>query len=113
MARRTLSRAGEGLFCWSGCFYSPVRDHLLRSLGLIATRALIANLILIVGIVALLRATLSMPGIAGIVLTLRVAVDARTNVLINERIKEELGSNGRTVAALMKALSWRIQFHAR
>ncbi|MDK7596473.1 MMPL family transporter, partial [Serratia ureilytica] len=51
--------------------------------------------ILIVGIMSLLPgATLSMPGIAGIVLTLAVAVDA--NVLINERIKEEL-SNGRTV----------------
>ena len=66
-----------------------------KKFGLIATSALIANLILIVGIMSLLPgATLSMPGIAGIVLTLAVAVDA--NVLINERIKEEL-SNGRTV----------------
>ncbi|CAK8737272.1 Protein translocase subunit SecD [Sodalis praecaptivus] len=66
-----------------------------RKFGLIATTALIANLVLIIGIMSLLPgATLTMPGIAGIVLTLAVAVDA--NVLINERIKEEL-RNGRTV----------------
>ncbi|WP_213994005.1 protein translocase subunit SecD [Sodalis sp. dw_96] len=66
-----------------------------RKFGLIATTALIANLVMIVGIMSLLPgATLTMPGIAGIVLTLAVAVDA--NVLINERIKEEL-KNGRTV----------------
>ncbi|OSM99116.1 preprotein translocase subunit SecD [Lonsdalea populi] len=66
-----------------------------RKFGIIATTALIANLVLIVGIMSLLPgATLTMPGIAGIVLTLAVAVDA--NVLINERIKEEL-KNGRTV----------------
>lgn len=66
-----------------------------RKFGLIATTALIVNLVLIIGIMSLLPgATLTMPGIAGIVLTLAVAVDA--NVLINERIKEEL-RNGRTV----------------
>jgi preprotein translocase subunit SecD len=66
-----------------------------KKFGLIATSALIANLVLIVGIMSLIPgATLTMPGIAGIVLTLAVAVDA--NVLINERIKEEL-SNGRSV----------------
>jgi len=66
-----------------------------RKFGLIATTALVANLILIVGVMSLLPgATLTMPGIAGIVLTLAVAVDA--NVLINERIKEEL-KNGRSV----------------
>ncbi|BEH98204.1 protein translocase subunit SecD [Edwardsiella ictaluri] len=66
-----------------------------KKFGLIATTALLANLVMIVGIMSLLPgATLTMPGIAGIVLTLAVAVDA--NVLINERIKEEL-RNGRTV----------------
>ncbi len=66
-----------------------------RKFGLIASSALLANLILIVGVMSLLPgATLTMPGIAGIVLTLAVAVDA--NVLINERIKEEL-RNGRSV----------------
>ncbi|WP_071825301.1 protein translocase subunit SecD [Xenorhabdus poinarii] len=66
-----------------------------RKFGLVASTALLVNLVLIVGIMSLLPgATLTMPGIAGIVLTLAVAVDA--NVLINERIKEEL-RNGRTV----------------
>lgn len=66
-----------------------------KKFGLIATTALLANLVMIVGVMSLLPgATLTMPGIAGIVLTLAVAVDA--NVLINERIKEEL-RNGRTV----------------
>lgn len=66
-----------------------------RKFGVIATSALLANLVLIVGIMSLLPgATLTMPGIAGIVLTLAVAVDA--NVLINERIKEEL-KNGRSI----------------
>ena len=66
-----------------------------RKFGLIASTALLANLVLIVGVMSLLPgATLTMPGIAGIVLTLAVAVDA--NVLINERIKEEL-RNGRSI----------------
>ncbi len=66
-----------------------------RKFGIIASTALMANLVLIVGVMSLLPgATLTMPGIAGIVLTLAVAVDA--NVLINERIKEEL-RNGRSV----------------
>ena len=66
-----------------------------KKFGLIATSALLVNLVMIVGIMSLLPgATLTMPGIAGIVLTLAVAVDA--NVLINERIKEEL-SNGRSI----------------
>ncbi|HFD3888880.1 TPA: protein translocase subunit SecD [Serratia marcescens] len=66
-----------------------------RKFGVIATTALVANLVLVVGVMSLLPgATLTMPGIAGIVLTLAVAVDA--NVLINERIKEEL-KNGRSV----------------
>ncbi|AJJ10283.1 export membrane protein SecD [Yersinia rohdei] len=66
-----------------------------RKFGVIASTALLANLVLIVGVMSLLPgATLTMPGIAGIVLTLAVAVDA--NVLINERIKEEY-RNGRTV----------------
>ncbi|QIZ52115.1 protein translocase subunit SecD [Dickeya zeae] len=66
-----------------------------KKFGLIATSALLLNLVLVVGVMSLLPgATLTMPGIAGIVLTLAVAVDA--NVLINERIKEEL-SNGRSV----------------
>jgi len=56
--------------------------------GLIANVALTANLVLIVALLSMLGATLTLPGIAGIVLTVGMAVDA--NVLIFERIKEEL-----------------------
>ena len=59
-----------------------------RWFGLAANLALISNLILITGFMSLLGATLTLPGIAGIVLTVGMAVDA--NVLIFSRIKEEL-----------------------
>jgi protein-export membrane protein SecD len=56
--------------------------------GLIANTALIANLLMLIGILTILEATLTLPGIAGIILTVGMAVDA--NVLIFERIREEL-----------------------
>jgi len=62
-----------------------------RVFGLVANVALTLNLVMIVAVLSLLQATLTLPGIAGIVLTVGMAVDA--NVLIFERIKEELGSN--------------------
>jgi preprotein translocase subunit SecD len=59
-----------------------------RSFGLIADFALLLNLILLVALLSIIDATLTLPGIAGIVLTVGMAVDA--NVLIYERIREEL-----------------------
>jgi len=59
-----------------------------RVFGLVANLALAANLVLIIALLSMLQATLTMPGIAGIVLTVGMAVDA--NVLIFERIREEL-----------------------
>ena len=56
--------------------------------GIIANAALISNLLLLIGILTLFEATLTLPGIAGIILTVGMAVDA--NVLIYERIKEEV-----------------------
>ena len=56
--------------------------------GIIANISLITNLLMLVGILTILEATLTLPGIAGIILTVGMAVDA--NVLIFERIKEEL-----------------------
>ncbi|MCX6233928.1 MAG: protein translocase subunit SecDF [Bacteroidetes bacterium] len=56
--------------------------------GVVANIALLTNIFLLLGIMASLGATLTLPGLAGIVLTLGMAVDA--NVLINERIKEEI-----------------------
>ena len=59
-----------------------------RIFGVIANLALISNLFLLIGILTLFEATLTLPGIAGIILTVGMAVDA--NVLIFERIKEEI-----------------------
>ena len=59
-----------------------------KFLGLIANVSLIVNLTLLMGILTVLEATLTLPGIAGIILTVGMAVDA--NVLIFERIKEEM-----------------------
>src|SRR5690606_4827948 len=66
--------------------------------GVFANIALLINVFLIFGILSMLQATLTLPGIAGIVLTIGTAVDA--NVLIYERIREELRSGKSVVAAL-------------
>ena len=59
-----------------------------RFFGLIANVSLISNLLMLIGVLTILEATLTLPGIAGIILTVGMAVDA--NVLIFERIREEL-----------------------
>ena len=64
-----------------------------RLFGVISVIALAANLMLLVALLSMLQATLTLPGIAAIALTLGMAIDA--NVLINERIREEL-RNGNT-----------------
>jgi preprotein translocase subunit SecD len=66
--------------------------------GLVANLALTLNLVLLVAVLSLLQATLTLPGIAGIVLTVGMAVDA--NVLIFERIKEELKSGNSPQASI-------------
>ena len=66
--------------------------------GLVATLALVLNLVFILAAMALFQATLTLPGIAGIALTMGMAVDA--NVLIYERIREELRSGKGAKAAV-------------
>ncbi len=68
--------------------------------GWFANVALVVNLVLQIAVLSLLEATLTLPGMAGILLTLGVAVDA--NILINERIREET-RNGRTPLNAMEA----------
>ena len=68
--------------------------------GLVANVALCTNLVLIIATLSLLQATLTLPGIAGIVLTVGMAVDA--NVLIFERIREEL-KNGQPIQTAISA----------
>eukprot|EP00119_Amphimedon_queenslandica_P016967 XP_019857386.1 PREDICTED: uncharacterized protein LOC109585703 [Amphimedon queenslandica] len=67
-----------------------------RVFGMVANLALTFNLVLVIALLSLLQATLTLPGIAGIVLTVGMAVDA--NVLIFERIREEI-RNGNTPQA--------------
>lgn len=66
--------------------------------GVFASSAVIVNVILILSIMSMIGATLTLPGIAGIVLTVGTAVDA--NVIIYERIREELRAGKRVVAAI-------------
>jgi preprotein translocase subunit SecD len=66
--------------------------------GLFANVALLLNLVILVGAMSVLQSTLTLPGIAGIVLTLGMAVDA--NVLIFERIREELRAGRTTLSAI-------------
>ena len=69
-----------------------------KGFGFIANLAVILNLVLIVSIMSILSATLTLPGIAGIVLTIGMAVDA--NVLIFSRIREELQRNLKPLEAI-------------
>jgi preprotein translocase subunit SecD len=68
--------------------------------GVFASMALIVNMVMIMAIMSVLQATLTLPGIAGIVLTIGLAVDA--NVLIFERMKEELRA-GRSIMSALDA----------
>lgn len=72
-----------------------------RKLGLLANIALIVNLMLLVALMSFIGATLTLPGIAGIVLTLGMAVDA--NVLIYERIREEIDAAALSVRDAVRA----------
>ncbi len=68
------------------------------SFGLIANVAVIVNLVLTVALLSMIQATLTLPGIAGMALTVGMAVDA--NVLINERIKEEIRHGAKLLQAI-------------
>ena len=79
---------------WALVFVSIFVILIYKFFGVLATVALAFNLVLLVGLMSVIGATLTLPGIAGIVLTLGMAVDA--NVLIYSRIREEL-KNGLSV----------------
>jgi len=68
-----------------------------RSFGFIANLSLVSNLLMLLGVLTILEATLTLPGIAGIILTVGMAVDA--NVLIFERIKEEIKKENSNIQA--------------
>jgi preprotein translocase subunit SecD len=70
-----------------------------KMFGLVANLALLLNLVLLVACMSIIGATLTLPGLAGIVLTVGMSVDA--NVLINERIREELRSGNSPLASIV------------
>ncbi len=69
-----------------------------KAFGLVADAVLLANVVLLAALLSMLQASLSLPGIAGIVLTVGMAVDA--NILIFERIREELRNGVSPIAAI-------------
>jgi len=91
-------RNGTKSFIIGGLLVLVFMPLYYRFTGMIADVALVLNVLLLLGILAAFNATLTLPGIAGIVLTLGMAVDA--NVLINERIREELRAGQTSVESL-------------
>ncbi len=81
-----------GVFIFMAIYY--------KTFGLVADAVLLSNVVLLTALLALMRSSLSLPGIAGIILTVGMAVDA--NVLIYERIREEL-RNGVSPQAAIRA----------
>jgi preprotein translocase subunit SecD len=87
LGKENIRRGMISLEVGMGCILMLMLIY-YRLFGVIANMALILNLILLCALLSMIGATLTLPGIAGIVLTVGMAVDA--NVLINERIREEL-----------------------
>jgi len=79
-----------GTWVWMVLYY--------RAFGMVANAVLLSNVVLLAALLSLLQASLSLPGIAGIVLTVGMAVDA--NILIYERIREELRNGSSPHAAI-------------
>ncbi len=79
--------------------------------GVVSVIALAANLLLLVAVLSLLQATLTLPGIAAIALTLGMAIDA--NVLINERVREELRNGCSAAGGHPCRLRARLGHHPR
>lgn len=92
----------KGMFSFIGGFIAVILFMLLyyKRVGLIADLALIINLFFVLGIMSALQVVLTLPGIAGIVLSMGMAVDA--NVLIYERVREEL-NKGKSIKGAINA----------
>lgn len=73
--------------------------------GVFANIALVLNILFLLGIMVAMGATLSLPGIAGVILTIAMAIDA--NIIINERVKDELFQGKNVKQAVSVAYSWK------
>jgi preprotein translocase subunit SecD len=99
LGRDAISEAGKGAVLGSGAVVLFMLLYYRKS-GFVADVAVMFNLLLQLAVLATLGATMTLPGIAGLALTIGMSVDA--NVLINERIREELRS-GKSVRAAVDA----------
>jgi preprotein translocase subunit SecD len=99
LGRDSIGQGVKGMLVGSGLvlFFMAIYYH---KSGVVADLAVLFNLLLQMGILACASATMTLPGICGLALTIGMSVDA--NVLINERIREELRA-GRTVRAAVEA----------
>ena len=91
-------RAGMLSLSWSFCAVSIFMLVYYKKAGIAADIALVLNILIVLSVLAGFNASLSLPGIAGIVLTIGMAVDA--NVLIYERIREELAEGKSVISAV-------------
>ena len=91
-------RAGMLSLTWSFCAVSIFMLVYYKKAGIAADIALVLNILIVLSVLAGFNASLSLPGIAGIVLTIGMAVDA--NVLIYERIREELAEGKSVITAV-------------
>jgi preprotein translocase subunit SecD len=89
---------GLRAFLWGFGALAVFMAFYYRLFGVIADLALAVNVIMLIALLSIFQATLSLPGIAGILLTVGMSVDA--NVLINERIREELRNGNSPQAAI-------------
>ncbi len=97
LGRDNIERGFKALMIGMGVLFAFMLIY-YRVFGIVASLVLIANVILITALLSLFKAALTLPGIAGIVLTVGMAVDA--NVLIFERIREELRNGNSPLASI-------------
>ena len=97
LGRDNIERGFKALMMGMGALFVFMLVY-YRVFGIVASAVLISNVILITALLSLFKAALTLPGIAGIVLTVGMAVDA--NILIYERIREELRNGNSPVASI-------------
>ncbi len=97
LGRDNIERGFKALLIGMGTLFAFMLVY-YRVFGIVASAVLIANVILITALLSLFKAALTLPGIAGIVLTVGMAVDA--NILIYERIREELRNGNSPMASI-------------
>jgi len=97
LGRDNIERGFKALMLGMACLFAFMLVY-YRVFGLVANLVLIANVVLLTALLSLFKAALTLPGIAGIVLTVGMAVDA--NILIFERIREEIRNGSSPLASI-------------